>query len=1464
MSKTKKIIVTILIIILLIILGVAIWAGISVDKVDKEIVTIKSDIKELEVGWGYQLEIDKTIDKNHDIIYESSNNNILTVDENGFIKAISPGEVTITVTVKGNKKVKDSIKLVVKAENRNKMVLSEKSIYVKVGEERKIYIYNLKKNGYALWESDNPSIATVEDGNIKALALGEVNITVTNESKSKEIVKVYVIDEKLADIELDDIHFETNKVSLDVGENVQLDVIYEPREATDKNLVWKSSDDKVVTVDNNGKVTAIGNGNATITATSSNGLVATCEMVSNTNVVPVSSIKLDKDTVEIYVGDTTPIEYTISPKNATSKNVTWESSNKSIAIVENGYIIARKEGRATITARTNNGKEAKVNVDVKKKVIYPYSIELDATNESINIGGTVTLTPIITPSNATDKSLVWTSSDNSVATVNNGVVKGLKEGKVTVTAKTINDKTVSATITVTSTVIPISEISIDKKDVSLDVGETIILKEVIKPSNATSTNVTWESSNTSVVTINNGIIKTVKPGTAIITVRTENGKTATSKITVKKMEDVITIRSKNAVYTGNPLSATVTSKSGSKTNITYYSDSKCNIKTNTNNANNVGEAPKGTGNYYVIVETNGNDLYNPTKSNCTLAITIMKKPLTVTCQNKEYNGESQVIATCDGGNITNANQTNVGSYQINCNGDNNYSDAQTKTCMIHAINISNAIVSGISSTLYTGSPINPNFDVKINGRTLVKGTDYTYNISNNTNVGQATITITGKGNYIGSKEVQFTINPISVTIECNNKVYNGQQQTIATCNGGTMTGANQVNAGSHNVTCTGKGNYTGTVSKYCQISTVSLSSANISGYQSTYQYTGSAIRPTVSVKIMLNGSTRSLISGTDYNVSYGSNSSPGTGTITVIGKGNYAGSKTVSFTITSPPPVSIICQNRSYNGTNSPIATCTGGSVTNANQVNAGSYQIGCNPDSSHSNTSTKTCTISPLSISSATITGHQTSYQYTGSAIRPNVTVKITLNGSTKTLINGTDYNVSYGSNTSPGTGTITVIGKGNYTGSKSVSFTINSPTPVTITCKNRTYDGTNSPIATCTGGSVTNANQVNVGSYQIGCNPDSSHSSTSSKTCTIGPASITSATISGYSSSYQYAGSAIRPNVTVKITFNGTTRTLASGTDYSLSYGSNSSPGTGTITVIGRGNYTGNKTVSFTITSPPPVTITCQNRAYNGTSLPIATCTGGSVTNASQVNAGSYQVGCNPDSSHSSAGTKTCTISPASLSSATISGYPTSYQYTGKPIKPTVSVKITLNGTTRTLTSGTDYSLSYGSNTSPGTGTITVNGIGNYTGSKTVSFTITSPPPATITCQNRAYNGTNSPIATCTGGSVTNANQVNVGSYQVGCNPDSSHSSTSTKTCTISPVNMSSATITGYSSTYTFTGSAIRPNVTVKMTLNGTTKSLIIGTDYSLSYGSNIGPGTGTITVNGKGNYTGSKSVSFRIVEN
>ena len=128
-----------------------------------------------------------------------------------------------------------------------------------------------------------------------------------------------------------------------------------PDNATSKSVSWKSSKPTVAFVDENGKVTALAGGTATITATTSNGLTATCEV---TVTVPVSGVSLDQASLELNTGATKILVATISPSDATTKDVTWTSGNPEIAKVDaNGKITAVSSGTATITVTTKNGEK---------------------------------------------------------------------------------------------------------------------------------------------------------------------------------------------------------------------------------------------------------------------------------------------------------------------------------------------------------------------------------------------------------------------------------------------------------------------------------------------------------------------------------------------------------------------------------------------------------------------------------------------------------------------------------------------------------------------------------------------------------------------------------------------------------------------------------------------------------------------------------------------------------------------------------------------------------------------------------------------------------------------------------------------------------------------------------------------------------------------------------------------------
>ena len=160
--------------------------------------------------------------------------------------------------------------------------------------------------------------------------------------------------------------------------------------------------------------------------------------------VAVTGITLNKTTATLTEGETLALSATVSPDNATDKTVTWTSSDASVASVSDGTVTALKAGKATIIASCG-GKAATCEVTVKPKTISVTSITLDKTRAEMTEGEILTLTADVAPEDATDKTLIWTSSDEAVATVKDGVVTAVKLGRATITAASTSNLSVSAT-----------------------------------------------------------------------------------------------------------------------------------------------------------------------------------------------------------------------------------------------------------------------------------------------------------------------------------------------------------------------------------------------------------------------------------------------------------------------------------------------------------------------------------------------------------------------------------------------------------------------------------------------------------------------------------------------------------------------------------------------------------------------------------------------------------------------------------------------------------------------------------------------------------------------------------------------------------------------------------------------------------------------------------------------------------
>ena len=334
-------------------------------------------------------------------------------------------------------------------------------------------------------------------------------------------------------------------LALTKGQTQKLTATVAPANATKKEVKWSTSNKNVATVSENGLVTAVGGGDATITCTAQDGsgVKATCKV---TVTVPVSGIQLSQTSAALTVGDTLTLTKTIYPSDATNQAVTWTSSSDAVASVDsNGKITAKTAGSAVITCKSvsDNSVVGICNVTVKAKVQTPSEIKvnkitLNKTTASVTKGKTLQLTATVAPSNATKKEVKWSTSNKNVAMVSpSGLVTAKSAGTATITCTAQDGSGVKATckITVKNPVVKVTRVTLNKTTATLAPKETLTLKATVTPTNATNKAVTWKSSNTKIATVSSsGKVTAKAAGTVTITCRAKDGsgKKATCKITV--------------------------------------------------------------------------------------------------------------------------------------------------------------------------------------------------------------------------------------------------------------------------------------------------------------------------------------------------------------------------------------------------------------------------------------------------------------------------------------------------------------------------------------------------------------------------------------------------------------------------------------------------------------------------------------------------------------------------------------------------------------------------------------------------------------------------------------------------------------------------------------------------------------------------------------------------------------------
>ncbi len=880
---------------------------------------------------------------------------------------------------------------------------------------------------------------------------------------------------------------------------------------------------------------------------------------------------------------------------------------------------------------------------------------------------------------------------------------------------------------------------------------------------------------------------------------------------------------------------------------------------------------------------------------------------TVTAADQAYTGSAlapavtvkvgdKTLAAGTDYDVAYSNNVNAGTATVTVTGKGGYAGTAKGTFKIKTSDASKASLTLVAQT-YSGSALTPAPTVALNGKTLAKGTDYTVSYANNTNAGTATATVTFKGNYSGTAKGTFTIKALdaskaSVTVA--SQTYSGSALTpvpTVTLNGKTLTKgtdytvsySGNANAGTATATVTFKGNYSGTAKGTFNIAAADASKAEVT--VTDQAWTGSALTPAVTVE--LGGKT--LTAGTDYDVAYSNNVAVGTATVAVTFKGNYSGRAEGTFRIAAATldAATVTAADQTYAGSaltpavtvkvgDKTLAKGTDYDVSYSNNTNAGTATVTVTFKGNYSGSAKGTFTIKAADASKAAVKlADQT---YTGSAQTPTPTV--TFNG--KTLKQGSDYIVSYANNTNAGTATATVAFKGNYSGTAKGTFQIKAAdaSKAAVRLAAQTYTGaalTPAPTVVLNGKTLTkgtdyavsHSNNVNAGTATATVTFKGNYSGTAKGTFTIKAADASKASVAV--AAQIYTGGALTPAPTV--TLNG--KTLAKGTDYTVAYSNNTNAGTATATVTFKGNYSGTAKGTFKISaaSVSSASVSVARQTYTGSALtPAVTVKVGEkalvkgtdydVAYSNNVNAGTATVTVTGKGNYTGTKASTFTVAAADASKAAVKA--ADQTYTGSALAPAPTV--TFNG--KTLVKDADYTVAYTNNTNAGTATATVTFKGNYSGTAKGTFNISAADAskAAVKLGDQIYTGsalTPAPTVVLNGKTlkqgtdytVAYSNNTNAGTATATVTFKGNYSGSAKGTFRIAAASVSSASVSV--SRQTYTGSALTPAVTVRVG----EKTLVKGADYDVAYSNNVNAGTATVTVTGKGNYTGTKASTFTV---
>lgn len=355
-----------------------------------------------------------------------------------------------------------------------------------------------------------------------------LTLTIHNDKSKGKVYNIYATG----------VNINQASASIAVGKTLQLTATVDPENTTD-DVVWSSNAKDIVTVDENGLITAVKAGKATITATAGD-VSDTCEI---TVTQPAESVEIGNGTImvsklELKKGETATLVAEVKPDDTTNKAVTWTSSDATVATVDaNGKVTAVKSGTATITATTKDGSNKKATCEV---VVTNPATAISIADMTVLTGAEKDIVVETTPADADDIGKVtYTVEDGTVASVADGKVKGLKAGTTNITA-TAGTLTTTFKVTVTDEEVPATSVSLNKTEISIEVDASETLTATVTPTDTTDVAV-WSSADETIATVDQtGKVTGVKEGETTITVKLNDTVSASCKVTVTKKTIAIT------------------------------------------------------------------------------------------------------------------------------------------------------------------------------------------------------------------------------------------------------------------------------------------------------------------------------------------------------------------------------------------------------------------------------------------------------------------------------------------------------------------------------------------------------------------------------------------------------------------------------------------------------------------------------------------------------------------------------------------------------------------------------------------------------------------------------------------------------------------------------------------------------------------------------------------------------------